>query len=218
MAASPTLAGLPARLARLAGALPDALTAGFFVVLWVAPHWLWPQALRTGLLMMLVEFILVHAAGMLGGIVLARQAGPGQRWKPVLGFGALYFVFIAAWAWQFQAWWPLLALAWLLAGKFALVLQPMPDADRRHQLASDWAIGVMAYLAGVFLTTFLPVPRLGLTRAVVSAADLPGDSGLWVTHPQSVVAFGAFYFGVLALVKALGWRLPARQLPAAGNP
>lgn len=199
---------------RLLGALPDALTAGFFVMLWVAPQILWPQALRTGLLMMLVEFILVHAAGMLGGIVLAREAGQGQRWKPVLGFGAFYLVFIAAWAWQFQAWWPLLALAWLLAGKFALVLQPMPDADRRHQLASDWAIGVMAYLAGVFITTLLPVPRLGLTRTVAAAADLPGESGLWVTHPQSVVAFGAIYFGALALVKALGWRLPARQLPA----
>ena len=200
---------------RLLGALPDALTAGFFVVLWVAPQLLWPQALRTGLLMMLVEFILVHAAGMLGGIVLAREGQAGSRWKPILGFGAFYLVFIAAWAWQFQAWWPLLALGWLLAGKLALVLQPLPSADKRHQLASDWAIGVMAYLAGVFLTTFLPLPRLGLDRAIVAAADLPGDGGHWLTHPQSVIAFGVFYFGVLALVKALGWRLPAAQLPAA---
>lgn len=197
---------------RLLGALPDAATAGFFVVLWVAPQWLWPQALRTGLLMMLVEFILVHAAGMLGGIVLARESGQGQRWKPVLGFGAIYLVFIAAWSRQFQAWWPFLALAWLLAGKFALVLQPMPDADKRHRLQSDWAIGVMAYLAGVFITTFLPLPRLGLTRTVVAAADLPGDGGHWLSHPQSVVAFGAFYFGVLALVKVFDWRLSAGNL------
>ena len=162
---------------RLLGALPDALTAGFFMVLWVAPQLLWPQALRTGLLMMLVEFILVHAAGMLGGIVLAREGQAGGRWKPILGFGAFYLVFIADWAGQFQAWWPLLALGWLLAGKLALVLQPLPSADKRHQLASDWAIGVMAYLAGVFLTTFLPLPRLGLDRAIVAAADLPGDGG-----------------------------------------
>ena len=201
--------------ARLLGALPDALTAGFFVVLWVAPQLLWPQALRTGLLMMLVEFILVHAAGMLGGMVLAREGQAGGRWKPILGFGAFYLLFIGAWAWQFQAWWPLLALVWLLAGKLALVLQPVASADKRHQLASDWAIGVMAYLAGVTLTTLLPVPRLGLDRAIVAAADLPGDGGHWLTHPQSVVAFGVFYFGVLALVKALGWRLPAAQLPAA---
>lgn len=200
---------------RLLGALPDAATAGFFAVLWVAPQLLWPQALRTGLLMMLVEFILVHAAGMLGSIVLAREGGTGRRWKPVLGMGAMYLLFIGAWALQFQAWWPLLALAWLLAGKFALVMRPMATADKRHQLASDWAIGVMAYLAGVALTTLLPVPRLGLDRAIVAAADLPGAGGHWMTHPQSVVAFGVFYFGMLALVKALGWRLPAKQLPAA---
>lgn len=199
-------------LARTFGALPDALTAGFFVVLWVAPQLLWPQALRTGLLMMLVEFILVHAAGMLGGMVLAREGERSQRWKPIIGFGALYLVFIAAWSWQFQAWWPFLALGWLLAGKLSLVLQSLPTADTRHQLQSNWAIGVMAYLAGVFLTTFLPLPRLGLTHPVVAAADLPGGGGHWLSHPQSVVAFGAFYFSVLALVKAFDWRLPASQL------
>lgn len=201
-------------LARLFGALPDALTAGFFIVLWVAPQLLWPQALRTGLLMMLVEFILVHAAGMLGGMVLTREGEAGQRWKPILGFGAMYLVFIAAWSWQFQAWWPFLALGWLLAGKLSLVLQPLPDADKRHRLQSDWAIGVMAYLAGVFITTFLPLPRLGLTHMVVAAADLPGDGGHWLSHPQSVVAFGAFYFGVLALVKVFDWRLRASNLPS----
>lgn len=199
-------------LVRALGALPDALTAGFFVVLWLAPQLLWPQALRTGLLMMLVEFILVHAAGMLGGIVVASQDDRSRLWKPILGFGALYLVFILGWAWQFQAWWPLLALVWLLAGKLSLVLQSLPTADQRHQLQSGWAIGVMAYLVGASLTVFLPIPRLGLTRSVVAAADLPGAGGLWMSHPQTVVAFGAFYFTVLALVKLFDWRLPANQL------
>ncbi|HEX5693855.1 MAG TPA: hypothetical protein VFY00_04450, partial [Arenimonas sp.] len=144
--------------------------------------------------------------------VLARDGEGGRHWKPVLGFGALYLVFIAAWSWQFQAWWPLLALAWLLAGKLSLVLQSLPTADKRHQLQSAWAIGVLAYLVGVGLTTFLPLPRLGLTRSVVAAADLPGAGGHWMSHPQSVVVFGAFYFTVLALVKAFDWRLPASQL------
>lgn len=206
-------------LARLLGALPDAMTAGFFVVLWVAPRLLWPQALRTGLLMMLVEFILVHAAGMLGGMVLAKEGERGKQWKTILAFGAIYLVFIAAWSWQFQAWWPLLALGWLLAGKLSLVLQSLPTADKQHQLQSTWAIGVLAYLVGVGLTTFLPIPRLGLTRTVVAAADLPASGGHWLSHPQSVVAFGAFYFGVLALVKVLGFRLPRTgPRPTPGRP
>ena len=62
---------------------------------------------------------------LLGDIVLAREAGTGQRWKPVLGMGAMYLLFIGAWAWQFQAWWPLLALAqYLTATGDAELRQP----------------------------------------------------------------------------------------------
>ena len=43
------------RVQRLVAALPDAITAGFFLLLWLVPQWLGPTALRTGLLMMLVE-------------------------------------------------------------------------------------------------------------------------------------------------------------------
>lgn len=204
------------RLARIAGALPDAATAGFFAVLWIAPQCLWPQALRTGLLMMLVEFILVHATGMLGGMALARKAGDGSPWKLLLGFTGFYLLFVGAFAWQFQAWWPLLALAWLLAGKVALLLQPIADERKKLRLQADWALGVLAYLVGAFATTFLPVPRLGLERAVVSAAELPG-SGHWVSQPQSVVAFGLFYFSVLALSKAFDWRLPTTPAAPAGQ-
>ena len=43
------------RIARLAVAAPDAITAGFFLLLWVVPQWLGPTALRTGLLMMRMQ-------------------------------------------------------------------------------------------------------------------------------------------------------------------
>ncbi|MBK9668648.1 MAG: hypothetical protein IPO74_01140 [Thermomonas sp.] len=69
------------RLPRLLAGLPDAITAGFFLALWIAPQWLGPNALRTGLLMMLVEFILMHATGILGSMALADAGGSRRPWN-----------------------------------------------------------------------------------------------------------------------------------------
>ena len=198
-------------LPRLLAGLPDAITAAFFLLLWTAPQWLGPNALRTGLLMMLVEFILMHATGILGSMALVDAGNARRQWKPILAFSGLYLLFIAGYAWGFKAWWPLLALAWLVAGKLAMAWQPLPDADKRDRLQAEWALSAMLYLVGVFITTFLPLPRLGLDAQVVAAADLPG-SGAWVNKPHTVVAFGLFYFGLMATSKLLGWRLPGKPV------
>ena len=202
---------LTERTQRWLAALPDAVTAGFFLLLWLVPQWLWADALRTGLLMMLVEFILVHATGFLGSMAMVNADDTGRRLKPILLFACFYLLFIAAWSWSFQAWWPLLAFAWLVAGKLVLAWQPLADADKAERLRSEWGISVLAYLGGVFITMLLPLPRLGLSGTVVAAADLPG-SGEWVDKPHTVVAFGLLYFGVLAISKLRGWTLPGKPV------
>ncbi len=197
---------VPDRIARWASALPDAVTSAFFLSVWIAPTWLGASAIRTGMLMMLVEFILLHASAMLGSMLMESEQDPGlrrSRLRAIAALGGFYLLFVAAWSYQFHAWWPLLAFGWLLLGKAWQAFQPLPGEARRQRLQSDWAIGVMAYLAGAFLTVFMPVPRLGMNRAVVADAGLPGG-GLWVSQPQTVIAFGAFYFAVLALTKARG--------------
>jgi hypothetical protein len=192
---------------RMVAALPDAVTAAFFLVLWVHPSVLGAGALRTGLLIMLVEFILLHASAMIGGSLLGRTPGSRFPWTLLLGFAAMYLVFIAAYAWAFRQWWPLLAFAWLLLGKASLAFdRKLPTSDRAHRLQSGWAVGCLAYLLGAFATIFIPLPRLGLSSGVVAQAELAG-SGHWVSYPHTVVAFGLFYFGVLALVKATDFRL-----------
>ena len=202
-------------LARIAGGLPDAVVALFFWLLWTSPQTLWPGALRTGLLMMLVEFVLLHAAAIIGGIVMVRlvqQRPISYAW--LLWPVSFYLLFIAIWSWQFRAWWPLLALAWLLASKLWMALQPIPPADKLARMHSDWGIGVLAYLTGAAVTVFLPIPRLGLSHRVVSEADL-SSGGLWVDQPQTVVAFGLFYFSIMALARWCDWRLPGTgKLPA----
>lgn len=204
------------RLARWMSALPDALTAGFFALVWIAPQVPGAGAIRTGMLMMLVEFVLLHASAIIGSIALGTSRAPHRKLAAVGGFAAIYLLFVGAWAWQFRAWWPLAAFGWLLLGKAWLIFQPLPREDRRQRMQSDWAIGAMAYLAGTFATVFLPVPRLGLTPAIVAEAALPG-SGLWVSKPHTVIAFGVFYFGVLAITRARGTRLAHARMPGDGG-
>ncbi len=48
------------------------------------------------------------------------------------------------------------------------------------------------------ITTVAPVPKLGVTRAVRDAQELPGE-GLWIDEPHRVVAAGCFYFLLLAV-------------------
>lgn len=148
---------------------------------------------------------------MAGAMALADGGASRRPWKPILAFSGLYLLFIAGYAWGFKAWWPLLALAWLVAGKLAMAWQPLPNADKRDRLQAEWALSALLYLIGVFIATFLPLPRLGLDAQVVAAADLPG-SGAWVDRPHTVVAFGLFYFGLMAASKLLGWRLPGKPV------
>lgn len=194
-------------------AIPDTLTALFFATVWIAPMTFGASSVRNGMLIMLVEFILVHASGFIGAHLLGPRIGMRDRILFVLGFGVFYLLFIAAWAWSFRQWWPFFAFGWLLVGKFMMAMDArLPTDERRLRMQSDWAVGVMAYLGGVFATIFLPIPRLGITPEVIRDLNLPGG-GLWVDKPQTVIAFGAIYFGVLAWVKFRDYTLPVKSLP-----
>ena len=67
-AASPT-----ARIARLIGALPDALTGCACLVVWVAPLALGQGAVKTVVLMMLMEFLLVHGTGFFTDVKIETE-------------------------------------------------------------------------------------------------------------------------------------------------
>lgn len=201
-------------LDRALSALPDALTAGWFLVVWCAPLAFGGHGVRNALLVMLVEFIIVHASGFLGVTSLA-VAERATRLKMLFGFAAFYLLFIAAWAWMFRAWWPFLAFGWLWVGKLVVAMdRRRPAEERQQRMMSGWALSVLFYLGGVFATLFLPLPRLGFATVDPAALDLPG-SGEWVSHPQTVVAFGAIYFLMQAWSKWRDWKLPATAAPGA---
>ncbi len=199
----------PARsMERAIAALPDALTGLYFLSLWLFPLMFGPHAVRNGMLLMLVEFLLLHASIFLGNTAFSPGMPRAKKVRRMGGFAVLYGLFIGAWALAFEAWWPLLAFAWLLAIKFSGVFgHDVDNAIRLQRLQNTWAIGTLAYVGGVLLTTLLWVPRLGITSDVQTQLGIPGN-GLWVDHPQKVIAFGCLYFGTLALTKWRGWRLP----------
>ena len=195
--------------ARFFAALPDALTALYFLSLWLFPLLFGPHAVRNGMLLMLVEFILLHASIFLGTTAFSATLSRTTRVRRMAGFALLYGLFVAAWAFAFAAWWPLLAFAWLLGTKFSAVFgRGIDNARRLQRLTSAWVIGVLAYIGCLLATVVLPVPRLGITAAVQAQLGLPG-SGLWVEQPQKVIAFGLLYFGTIAWLKWKDWTLPA---------
>lgn len=183
---------------RVLAVLPDAVSAGAFACLWMFPLAFGTSGVRNGMLVMLVEFILIHSTAFLGAAAFAESASRLRRVGLLVGFGALYLGFIAAFSFAFDAWWPFLAFGWLLLGKLRIVFDARDrNGDGKGGVHAMWAISALAYLASVFATAFLPLPRLGLGAAVLPQLQLPG-SGLWVEQPHRVIAAGALYFGLLA--------------------
>ena len=183
---------------RLVAFLPDAITAVFFLVVWISPMAFGEGGVRNAMLIMLVEFVLIHATGGLGASVFREDLTRTKRYLIILGTSVFYLLFVSAFALVFKAWWPFLAFAWLLVGKLTIAFDPRrTSADRRTALQQRWAQTAIVYLLGVFATVMLPLPRFGITAEVLPTLGLTG-SGLWVEQPHTVIAFGALYFVVLA--------------------
>lgn len=186
---------------RIAGAVPDALAAGYFLALWLQLDIFGAGHVETALLIMLVEFLTVHASGMLGGVALDPKTSRRRRIGFIAGVGLFYLAFTGMFVVIFRQWWPLLVVGWLLLAKFIGVLpgRAMPKGEAAVQMQL-WALSAALYVGGVLLTSLLPLPRLGLQPDVVASLGLTG-SGLWVESPHRLLAFGVLYFGALAAAK-----------------
>ena len=189
---------------RFCKALPDMITVGVFLWIWLDPIEWRRELVAQGLMIMLLEFLLIHSSGFIGPVVFANDVPIGRRIKWVAGFGLFYTMFVAAWAWQFQSWWPLIFYLWLLGSKLVDILMDrrVPEEMRQRQMGMV-AVSALFYLLSVFATLLLPFPKLGLTRHG-HYYGVPG-SGEWVSHPHIVIAALVTYFSLLALAKLCAW-------------
>ena len=191
-------------LRRLAAAAPDATLAGIYLWCWINPLG-WRKTLVAELmLVMLVEFLVVHSGPFLGVLVMGDDSSVSRatRLKMLLGLGAVYLLFAGGMSAAFETWGPVLVFVWLIGAKlFAILLGRRQDGAEQTRQMALWGLSVLFYLGAVFATLLLPVPEFGLTRHG-HAYGVPGE-GEWVSHPQTVIAAGLLYFGALALVKLL---------------
>jgi len=189
---------------RLLGALPDILTGIACVIVWVSPFAFGQDAVKTVVLMMLMEFLLVHGTGFFTVVAFSDDLSRGKRVLAMLGLLAFYAMFVAVFAWMFHTWWPAWVFAWLVVAKGAWIFSaPRGREEEMQRQITTWAFSVLAYLAAVFGGVVLPLPQFGLTPDVVSTLGLPGG-GEWMERPHTAVSGMAFYYFAIAAFKL--WR------------
>ncbi len=191
-------------LRKLSSAAPDLALAALYLWCWIEPL-AWRKTLVAELmLVMLVEFLVVHSGPFFGMLVTgdAVTTERATRLKILLGLGCVYLLFAGGMAAAFESWGPVLLFAWLIGAKLVALLAGRGTAVREQtrQMAL-WGLSVLFYLGAVFATVLLPVPKLGVVRHG-HYYGVPG-SGEWVSHPNTVIAAGFLYFGALGLVKLL---------------
>lgn len=177
----------------LAAAIPDFAIGIVCLIVWVRPQWLLADALEYVVVLMLLEFIVIHSSAFLGTAMFASGESR-QRAKTVLGIGAFYTLFVAGFSLAFRTWWPLASFWGQMGNRLLSVwLGHAPSEEQKQRIQRGWGLTCVCYLLGCFATVLLPIPRLGLTPEVVSRANLPGE-GLWIDQPWRVAAFGFLYF------------------------
>lgn len=198
---------------RIATAAPDLALAGVYLWCWIEPL-AWRKTLVADLmLVMLVEFLVVHSGPFLGVLVMGDDSSVSRatRLKMLLGLGAVYLLFAGGMSAAFETWGPVLVFVWLIGAKlFAILLGRAQDGAEQTRQMALWGLSVLFYLAAVFASVLLPVPELGVTRHGHDYG-VPGE-GEWVSHPNTVIAAGLLYFGALATVKLLEGGAWSRRL------
>lgn len=194
---------MPEFLRRLVAALPDAATAAFFVSAWRDPLGFGPNLVGDLLVVMLLEFLLVHSGAFIGNLVLAPNVSRTKKTLGVVGFGAFYMLFVLGFAYGMGRPWAIWAFLWLLGARVVMIwFAPVARDDEARRQQIIWASSAAAYILGVFVTILVPIPRWGLTPDVVAQIGVANTgSGLWQQHPQTVLAFGALYFAVVACLR-----------------
>ena len=196
-------------LRRIVATVPDVVTMTVFALAWIDPRRFGLEFVVTLFVVMLLEFIVMHAGVIIGTVTQKQTLDRAEKTLRIGGLGLLYGLFVVAWAFAFGQPWIIPAFGWLLIGKVAAVwLFPVPGAAEVQRQQTIWGYSGLAYLFGAGLTLVLPLPLLGMQPDVVDALNLPG-TGAWIDEPHRVLAFGVVYFAAQA---AIDWFVASRPV------
>ncbi len=198
----------------VAAAFPDLALGVVFLTTWVAPRTVPASMIGQLLVVMLMEFIIMHSSAFMG-LAMFRPGARRARATAVLGLGAFYTVFVLGFALAFHTPWPLVSFWGLTLNRLlSAIVGQAPDGEEQRFIRKGWAASAIFYLGFAFLTILPPVPRFGVTPDVVSGLHLP-SSGLWIREPWRVLAFGFLYFTATGISELYDHRwIRAQDLPA----
>jgi hypothetical protein len=194
---------VPGAIRRLLSASSDLGLGASYLITWISPTAFGSRGFPYLLLVMLFEFIVIHSAALMGSTILS-DGSRLKKFGSVLALAALYSLFVFAYVAIFHVWWPATAFALLTLNRLTPVLLGTRRNAGSAIAQTGWAASAATYVIVVILTVLVPLPRLGVTPAVVAAAHLPG-TGIWVDEPYRLLAAGGFYFTVQGLAELFAW-------------
>ncbi|MCW5889952.1 MAG: hypothetical protein KIT14_05305 [bacterium] len=186
-------------------ALPDFGVAAVFLITWIDPTFFGEKMVTSLVMVMLLEFLVVHSAGFMGAIV----HGDGKRSTRILmllGLTLVYGLFAAGFAVGMGSWWPVQAMVLLTLNRMTpLLMGPAPDASAIDPVMASWAASVVFYLFSVLVGVTADVPPLGITPEVIAAQGMT-TGGEWPEYPYKPIASGTIYFTLQGIWELLlGW-------------
>lgn len=194
-------------------ALPDILLAGFFVFTWVNPLAFDTLTVKRLTALTLLEFIVMHSAPFSGLIALSPMARKTKVFA-LLGLGCFYMLFAYGFAKAFDSSWPVYSFVGLMLNRLlGVVVGAVPRGAYAGYLTSCWIVGALTYLLAIAFAAVAPLPRLGVTPEVVAAQHFVVQ-GLWPEQPHRALAFGAIYFGVVAVWEIVGRGIIIKRVAA----
>jgi len=145
-----------------------------------------------GVGVMVMEFILVHAGVALASVALSNE-NLFDRVLITLGLVGFYGVFALAISAAFKSRMLLESFLWMIGGRLLALIIGISAEEADLILAySLLSMGVLMPI--IFVSGFLPFPRLGITSELAQAHRLVGARGLWFDEPHRAIGAGAIYF------------------------
>lgn len=187
---------------------PDLLMGLAFLVTWIDPAALGSDMVPSLSLVMLMEFIIIHSSGFMGGVVY-NQEPKATKVKMLLGFGVFYFLFVIGFSLGFRSWWPVITFTGLLINRMLSVLVgQVPTGKERQFVTGQWALNAVCYLVSVFVVILLPVPALGVSSENFAGYSMTGD---FIEQPEKMMAWGMVYFTAIGLFEMKNITLPVKE-------
>ena len=131
--------------ASLLNALPDFGMGLTFILTWIVPGMFGKEMVSNLLLIMMMEFIILHSSVFMGIVLLS---GMNRRKKSIslVGIGLFYSCFVVAFSYVFGSWWPVVAFWGMIFNRLMGVLMKKPEpVNEKIILAKSWVVGMIVW-------------------------------------------------------------------------